>query len=299
MRIGMNGAVLEAGQAVIPVTDHGFLYGMGLFETFRTYGGEPHLLGRHLARLREGCSLLDIRWDMTEGELRKWLAACLEANGLRNAYVRLTVSAGDAGLGLPAGSYGQPVSLLMVKPLPPADERLYVEGRELRILRTPRNTPETPVRLKSLHYMNNVLAKRELAASGASPGAEGLLLTKEGRLAEGIVSNLFFVRSDGVVCTPHVDTGILPGVTRGRTLELAREMGMLTEEGFYTAADLLAAEEVWLTGSVQELVPVTRLTSADGATHTVGNGAAGPVHAALLRAYRAETGRSNGSKEGL
>lgn len=295
MRIGLNGAVLEAGQAVIPVTDHGFLYGMGLFETFRTYGGKPHLLDRHLARLREGCAQLDIRWEMSETAFRAWLADCLAANGLRDAYVRLTLSAGECGLGLPSAPYDRPTAVLMVKPLPPLDERLYREGRELRILRTTRNTPETPVRLKSLHYMNNIVAKRELAASRASNGAEGLLLSKDGWLAEGIVSNLFFVKADGVVRTPHSGTGILPGITRGRVLELAQEMGMLTEEGLYTTDDLLAAEEIWLTGSVQELVPVTRVTTADGKGHTVGSGMAGPIHAALLAAYRAETGGgSNG-----
>src|SRR5690606_25277764 len=141
------------------------LYGIGLFETFRTYGGKPFALGRRLARLRSGCVTLGIRWTMTEADVSDWLAKALEANGLADAYVRLTVTAGDAGLGLIDGPYERPNTLLMVKPLPPLGERLYREGRELRVLRTPRGTPETPVRLKSLHYMTNVLAKRELAAS--------------------------------------------------------------------------------------------------------------------------------------
>jgi 4-amino-4-deoxychorismate lyase len=299
MRIGWNGAVLEAGEAVIPAMDHGLLYGIGLFETFRTYGGAPFALGRRLARLRHGCETLGIRWTMTDAEVRGWLAAVLEANGLADAYVRLTVTAGDAGLGLTDGPYERPNTLLMVKPLPPLGERLYREGRELRILRTPRGTPETRVRLKSLHYMTNVLAKRELAESGASAGAEGMMLTREGWLAEGIVSNLFFVK-DGVVRTPAVETGILPGITRALTLELARSMGLETEEGYYTTADLLAADEVWLTGSVQELVPVTRIAEADGTAHTVGDGLAGPVTKALLAAYRAAVERSvRGAAEGV
>jgi 4-amino-4-deoxychorismate lyase len=297
MRIGLNGAVFEAGEAVIPALDHGLLYGIGLFETFRTYGGKPFALGRRLARLRSGCGTLGIRWTMTEAEVSDWLAETLEANGLTDAYVRLTVTAGDAGLGLTDRPYERPNTLLMAKPLPPLDERLYREGRELRILRTPRGTPETPVRLKSLHYMTNVLAKRELAASGAPSGAEGLMLTEEGWLAEGIVSNLFFVK-DGIVRTPAPGTGILPGITRALTLELARSLGIGTEEGYYTTADLLKADEVWLTGSVQELVPVTRIAEADGTMHTVGSGLAGPVTKRLLAAYRAEVRRSAGAAEG-
>lgn len=287
MRIGLNGAVVEAGEAVIPALDHGLLYGVGLFETFRTYGGTPLALDRRLARLRQGCGTLGIRWTMTDEEVADWLARVLEANGLADAYVRLTVTAGDAGLGLTDGPYERPNTLLKVKPLPTLDERLYREGRELRILRTPRGMPETPVRLKSLHYMTNVLAKRELASSGASAGAEGLMLSGEGWLAEGIVSNLFFAK-DGIVRTPAIETGILPGITRALTLELARRVGLQTEEGFYTVADLLMADEVWLTGSVQEIVPVTRIVETDGTARTVGDGLAGPVTKALLEAYRAE-----------
>jgi len=292
MKFGLNGAVVEAGEAVIPALDHGLLYGIGLFETFRTYGGAPFALERRLARLRRGCETLGIRWTMADGEAARWLAKVLEANGLADAYVRLTVTAGDAGLGLADGPYERPNTLIMVKPLPPLDERLYHEGRELRILRTPRGTPETPVRLKSLHYMTNVLAKRELAASGASPGAEGLMLTRDGWLAEGIVSNLFFLGKDGVVRTPAIGTGILPGITRELTLELARSLGYRTREGFYTIEELLEADEVWLTGSVQEIVPVTRIVEADGTAHTIGDGLAGPAARALLAAYRAEARRS-------
>jgi len=291
MKFGLNGAVVEAHEAVIPALDHGLLYGIGLFETFRTYGGAPYALDRRLARLRHGCETLGIRWTMSDEAAAEWLKAVLDANGLADAYVRLTVTAGDAGLGLTDGPYERPNALLMVKPLPALDERLYREGRELMILRTPRGTPETKVRLKSLHYMTNVLAKRELAASGASAGAEGLMLTREGWLAEGIVSNLFFVK-DGIVRTPALGTGILPGITRAIALELARSMGLETEEGYYTVEDLLAADEVWLTGSVQELVPVTRISTADGAARTVGDGLAGPVTKALLAAYRAEARRS-------
>ncbi|MFC4777241.1 aminotransferase class IV [Paenibacillus sp. GCM10023252] len=271
---------------MISVYDHGFLYGLGLFETFRTYDGTPFLLDRHLHRLREGCAQLGIPYDRTAAELSELISKLLGENRLQDAYVRLTVSAGTGELGLPSGDYTAPNEIIMVKALPPMSDELYVSGRELRKLQTSRNTPEGAIRLKSLHYMNNIVARKEMLAIGAAAGAEGLMLTREGWLAEGIVSNLFFVRQDRVICTPSIDTGILPGITRGYVLEQAELAGLQTEQGLYTWDDLLGAEEVWLTGSVQELVPVTKLTDASGASKIVGGGKSGPVHRLLLSRYR-------------
>ncbi|WP_127534432.1 aminotransferase class IV [Paenibacillus kobensis] len=287
MKVGYNGSVIEAEKAVVGVFDHGFLYGMGLFETFRTYGGHAHKLNRHLRRLAEGCEALHIHYSPDEAQIRSWLSDVMAANGLTEAYVRMTVSAGDEGLGLPTGDYTSPHVWLLVKPLPETAASVYEQGRELRLLRTVRNSPEGDIRLKSLHYMNNIIAKRELQRSGAAPGAEGLLLTKEGWLSEGIVSNLFFVR-DGKLCTPSLATGILPGITRELVLELAAEAGLAAEEGLYGWDELLQADEVWVTSSIQELVPVTTLTDADGQSVTVGSGCAGSVHRLLHECYRAD-----------
>ncbi|SEP05057.1 aminotransferase class IV [Paenibacillus sp. OV219] len=297
MNIGWNGSIIRQEEAVISVYDHGFLYGMGLFETFRTYGGKPYLLQRHLERLARGCESLGIcnsGW-LSENVLTAWLHQLMEANSLTDAYVRLTVTAGEDILGLPSGNYEKPNTLLMVKSLPGPNPSLYQNGRELALLSTKRNTPEGEVRLKSLHYMNNIIAKRELAASGAPAGAEGLMLTKEGHLAEGIVSNLFFVRG-GRLYTPSIETGILPGVTRGRVLELApgnRSAGIVAEvkEGFYSWSELIEADEVFITNSIQELVPVTRLRDLTGTSKMIGNGQAGPLTTELLAAYREDTER--------
>lgn len=294
MNIGWNGSIIRQEEAVISVYDHGFLYGMGLFETFRTYNGKPYLLQRHLERLAQGCNALSIRGlELSADKLTGWLRQLMEANGLTDAYVRLTVTAGEDILGLPAGDYEKPNMLLMVKPLPAPSPSLDQNGRELALLKTARNTPEGEVRLKSLHYMNNIIAKRELAGRGAAPGAEGLMLTKEGYLAEGIVSNLFFVRG-GRLCTPAIETGILPGITRGRVLELVREAKGTPiianiEEGFYTWAELTQADEVFITNSIQELVPVTNLRDQAGERKTIGNGQAGPLTIKLLSAYQEDT----------
>ncbi|MBW7454483.1 aminotransferase class IV, partial [Paenibacillus sepulcri] len=156
---------------------------------------------------------------------------------------------------------------------------------------TRRNTPEGDVRLKSLHYMNNIIAKRELLSLGASPGTEGLMLTSEGWMAEGIVSNLFFAKRQ-VIYTPSVATGILPGITRQRVMELARAAGYEVVEGLFGWERLIEADEVWVTNSIQELVPVTRLRDQQGLVHTVNHAGAGPLYKLLLAAYRQETASS-------
>lgn len=225
MKIGLNGSVKEASEAVISVYDHGFLYGIGLFETFRTYAGKPYLLDRHLSRLQLGCEQLGIRYDCDLGEITNWVNELLEANGLEDGYIRLTVSAGEAELGLPTGDYEQPNVLMLVKTLPQVNDAVHMRGRELRLVQTRRNTPEGDIRFKSLHYMNNIIAKRELLASGASPGAEGLMLTREGWLAEGIVSNLFFVK-DNKVCTPIFRQAYCPVLRVSGYLRLQDHPGM-------------------------------------------------------------------------
>ncbi|QNK58152.1 aminotransferase class IV [Paenibacillus sp. PAMC21692] len=299
MKIWLNGSIVDGGEAVISVYDHGFLYGLGLFETFRTYGGEPYLLERHLDRLRGGCMELGIPFAMKADELRREITALLAANGLADGYIRLTVSAGVGELGLPVGDYSDPTVLILAKSLPVVGVDALRRGRELRLLRTRRNSPEGTVRFKSLHYMNNIIAKREMLglngrdrteqiASLPSPGAEGLMLSRDGWLTEGIVSNLFFLRQ-GVIYTPCIETGILPGVTRARVIELARDTGYEVEEGLYTWEQLLEAEEVWLTNSIQELVPVTRLIDWDGLERKVGIGEAGALTLELLDMYRSDT----------
>ncbi|WP_246608419.1 aminotransferase class IV [Paenibacillus agaridevorans] len=343
MKIWLNGSIVDGGEAVISVYDHGFLYGLGLFETFRTYGGVPYLLERHLDRLRGGCMELGIPFAMEADELRREITLLLAANGLADGYIRLTVSAGVGELGLPAGDYNAPTVLILAKSLPVVGADALRRGRELRLLRTRRNSPEGKVRFKSLHYMNNIIAKREMlglmqerepqsfhlqqqvvqqpeepsndqkqhrpdqvqesgnerslvssrdrtvqVASLPSPGAEGLMLSRDGWLTEGIVSNLFFLRQ-GVIYTPCIETGILPGVTRARVIELARDTGYEVEEGLYTWEQLLEAEEVWLTNSIQELVPVTRLSDWDGLERKVGIGEAGALTLELLDMYRSDT----------
>lgn len=288
--IGVNNKAVAAKDAVVSALDHGFLYGMGLFETFRTYGGRPFLLERHLQRLADGCRTLGIPYEPDEQGLREWIALLMDKNELDEAYIRYTVTAGEDILGLPSASYKQPNHLLYVKALPAIPPGLYTEGKELQLLNHRRNTPEGPVRLKSLHYMNNILAKRELSGyPSASRGAEGLMLTAQGELAEGIVSNIFYITGNGLY-TPAIATGILPGITREMVLELAAAAGLKTEQGLYTIEQLEQADEIFLTNSIQELVPVTILWNGERRI-TIGSGRCGEQTDVLLKLYRERTGR--------
>lgn len=287
MIVGLNGQCIDDSQAVVSIYDHGFLYGIGLFETFRTYGGRAFLLDRHLDRMRQGLAELAIRFEPKAVDVERLIAQLLEANALADAYVRYTVTAGEDILGLPGNAYDRPTVVVYVKPLPAASGA----SRSLQLLRLSRNTPESGIRLKSLHYMNNILGKRELLGYPWASGAEGLFLDGRGYLAEGLVSNVFFV-SDGVLHTPDLGTGILPGVTRQFVLELAQRLGLKTEEGFYRWEALREADEVFLTNSVQELVAVGTLFDGEGRHYPVGNGCAGPWTKRLREAYAQEAWRA-------
>ncbi|WP_375104440.1 aminodeoxychorismate lyase [Paenibacillus sp. RS8] len=290
--IGFNNDVIDARQAVVSALDHGFLYGIGLFETFRTYGGLPFLLERHLKRMAEGCKELGIPFEQDAEHLQEWIQRVMDKNELKEAYIRYTVTAGEDILGLPADDYRKPNHLLYIKALPKAPDKLYTEGKELQLLSLRRNTPEGAVRFKSLHYMNNILAKRELRGyASASNGSEGLMLTEQEIIAEGIVSNIFFIKNN-ILHTPDISTGILPGITREMVMKLARSAGIRVEEGAYHWEQLKIADEVFLTNSVQEIVPVTTLWEKDK-RFTVGDGLCGKITSVMISAYRERTGVSN------
>lgn len=276
MKIGMNGSIVPAEEAVISVSDHGFLYGMGCFETFRAYNGHFFLLQEHLERLRQGLTMLDIEFKLSDQEIFAHLKNLLLENGLTDAYLRLSVSAGVEPLGLSVAPYKRPNWFVHVKPLPLLPDELYEKGKGITILKTIRNTPETPVRLKSFHYANNVLGKKEL---GANPN-EGIFLTADGFLAEGIVSNLFWI-IQGRLFTPSLDTGILPGITRAHVMNLAAQQSMQVIEGRFPLDALLEADEAFLTNSIQEIVPVARMEG-----HPFSVGRVGEHTEKLIRAYR-------------
>lgn len=288
MKIYINGRVTNEEEAMVSVYDHGFLYGIGLFETFRTYEGQPFLLEKHRTRLQAGCEQLGIAYQAEAGRWEQIVHSLLEANGLKEAYIRFTVTAGQEALGLPMGSYAEPSVIVYIKPLPPHNEQQDRYGKSLQFLQLPRNTPEGPVRLKSLHFMNNILAKRELQQYPWADGAEGLLANGQGRIAEGIVSNVFFAKH-GRLYTPSLATGILPGITRAFVISLAEAAGVSVEEGLYDWNTMREADEVFITNSIQEIVPITKLFDPTGQQTMVSNGMIGDMTGRLLQIYRQRT----------
>lgn len=256
MYIWQNGTLVKKEEAAISPFDHGFLYGAGLFETFRVYGGHCFLLDDHLERLNVGLELLEIGKKVTRSEAESAINALLLANGYSDAYIRFNVSAGIGEIGLRSEPYDAPELLIFSKPLPPAGPLQEKSGK---ILSLTRNTPEGNERLKSHHYLNNLLAWREIRNS---PGAEGVFLTREGYIAEGIVSNIFWANGC-ILFTPSLETGILNGITRQFVIELAMKSGIEVREGKYPLEELLRSEEVFFTNSIQEIVACPRIGDAN------------------------------------
>jgi len=253
MYVYCNGSLYPAHQAVVSVLDHGFLYGIGLFETMRVYNGRLFLWQKHYDRLAAGLAALRIQAPWSAAELAAIVLKTVKANALDDAYVRLSITAGEEGVGLTAEGYARPSLFVFAKSVAPLSDP--PQSKRLQTLKLARQTPEGVERFKSHNYLNNALARQEL---GAQADLEGLFLTRDGFIAEGIVSNLFWV-TGGRLYTPSLDTGILNGVTRQHVLKLAEKLSLPAEEGLYNLEAVKKADEVFITNSVQEIVPVCEI----------------------------------------
>jgi branched-chain amino acid aminotransferase group I len=266
----LNGELVEAERAVLPALDRGLLYGYGLFETMRSYGGRVFRLAEHYRRLEAGADLLAMSVPLTLTALETAVDATLARNGLPDARLRLTVTAG------PEDGGGSSVVLLAreVTEYPP---ELRQRGMTAVLSGVRRNETSPLARVKSLNCLDNLLAREEARRSGAG---EALLLNTRGFIAEGATSNVFLVR-DGTLLTPAVEAGALPGITRQVVLDLAGEGGVAVEEADVSQGALAAADEAFLTNSVMEVMP---LVSVDG--RPVGTGRPGPLTERLAALYR-------------
>ncbi|WP_042353303.1 aminodeoxychorismate lyase [Bacillus massiliigorillae] len=268
MIIYQNGQYLDEEKVMISPFDHGFLYGIGLFETLRLYDGHAFLLDDHIERLQQGLREMFIEVTIQKEEMKQILLQLLMKNDLKHARVRINVSAGVGVVGLPNQPYREPNIMVFISPLQEPLDTLQEKSAVL--LQVARNTPETSVRLKSHHYGNNIAAKMELKNY---PEAEGIFLTKEGYVSEAITSNVFLVKRD-VLYTPHICTGILPGITRRLIIRMAEKIGLQVQEGYYRVEELEQADEVFITNSIQEIVAVNELVGKaryQGATGSVTN----------------------------
>lgn len=280
----LNGKFTDTSRARISPLDRGFLFGEGLFETWRTYRGRPYGLDEHLARMAESAKRIGIPFDPAE----PWAKRCTELakrNGMRKSdgAVRLTITRGRGPVSLVVAGTEAPTALMLFRPLEPSLADAKRKGVAVHMTSVGSGVSERQRQIKSLNYLPAVMARTEAKARGCFE-AVYYIDGPRGPVLEGTTSN-FFVVHRGVVRTAPISLGLLPGVTRKKTLRLAGKIARVKEERF-TLADLATADEAFLTASSIEVVPVVRIGKSK-----VGNGKPGPVTLELQRLYREEVAR--------
>lgn len=278
MYIFLDGVIVPESQAVVSVYDHGFLYGDGVYETMRSYGGIVFMVRRHMDRLARSAALIRLKVPEAES-LIEAVDQTLEANKLSDAYIRITLSRGKGPIGLDPGLCGRHTLVIIAEPFREYPVACYEKGVQFIIAKTRRNLAAAiDPKIKSLNFLNNILAKIEAKERGAY---EAVMLNAEGFLTEGTVCNIFFV-SNGILCTPSVETGILDGITRELVIGLARRHGLRVEEGMFYPNDLLGASEVFFTNTTAEVMPVAGIEDVRFEV--------GEITRTLRRLYRTEVG---------
>jgi len=280
--IYLNGRLIPRSKAKLSPFDHGFLYGYGLFETMRAYQGHIFRLDRHLARLRRSAQSLGLTHSIlhvVEGKqsLETACMATLEVNKLKDARLRLTVSAGEGDMTPDPSTCPSPTVLITAQHLVPLPPEKYETGFKAAIAFLRRNSQSPLSRLKSTCYMENILALMAARAAGCD---EAILLNEQGYLAEGSTTNIFLA-SNGELITPSLESGVLPGITREAVLEIARAANIKTMERQVELKELIEAEEAFVTNSILELMPLTWFEGKP-----VGTGKPGQLSKELLAAYR-------------
>jgi branched-chain amino acid aminotransferase len=271
----LNGKLTPLSRAHISPLDYGFLYGYGLFETMRAYGGVVFRLDKHLNRLAasaEGLGIPAINLDLKEA-----VTAVLEANKLSDARIRISVSIGEGGMTPNVRQRCKPTVLVMAERYKPYPKRVYNTGFKAITSSIARYSDSPLASIKSANYLENMLAKQQAVAAGAD---EAIRLNERGSVAEASMSNIFFI-AGSIVMTPSPESGILPGITREAIIELAGRLGIITIERYITLAELLQAQEAFLTNSLIEVMPLTKV---DGMK--IASGKPGPATERLRAEYK-------------
>lgn len=281
----LNRRLVPRSEARLSLFDHGFLYGYGLFETMRAYDGHIFRLDRHLARLRCSAQILGLAdkliatLNLAAGR-QSLESACLEtleANKLKDARLRLTITAGEGDMTPDPDTCPVPTVLITAQNLVPLSADKYESGFKAALSSLRRNSQSPLSRLKATCYMENILARMEARAAGCD---EAILLNEKGYLAEGSTTNIFLV-NNGELVTPSSESGVLPGITREAVLEIAQASNIKTLERQVGLKELIEAEEAFITNSILELMPLTRF---DG--KPIGTAKPGQLTTKLLAAYR-------------
>jgi branched-chain amino acid aminotransferase len=280
--VNVNGRVFDQDHAVISVFDHGFLYGEGIYETLRTYNGEPFLFDRHMRRLRASASMLSLAVPLDDeaiaARFRDTLAAARLGDAGREAYIRILVTRGVGDLTYDPSACPEPTTVVIVKELVELPAEAYQRGVKVAIVSVVRNHPGTvnPL-IKSNNLLNSAIAMQEALRKGAF---EGVMRNYRGELAECTTANLFVVKN-GAALTPPLDAGLLAGITREFLFEVGQRIGIPVREQVLHDEDLIDADEAFFTSTTRELVPIARVDDRG-----VGGGSPGPVTNALLAEFR-------------
>lgn len=280
--VNVNGRVYDQAHAVIPVFDHGFLYGEGVYETLRTYDGEPFLFDRHMRRMRASAAMIQLPIPLSDADVAARFRATMAAADLgrdgREAYLRILVTRGVGELTYDPSACPESSVVIIAKPHVDAPAEAYEKGVTVALVDIVRNHPGSvnPL-IKSNNLLNNALAMQEAYRRGAF---EGVMRNYRGEIAECTTANLFAVK-DGVVFTPPLQVGLLGGLTRELVFEIGRDLDVTVEERVFHDAELLGADEAFLTSTTREIVPIVRVDE-----QTIGAGVPGPVTRALLEGFR-------------
>ncbi|HEY7290528.1 MAG TPA: aminotransferase class IV [Vicinamibacterales bacterium] len=281
--VNVNGRIFDQEHAVISVFDHGFLYGEGVYETLRTYDGQPFLFGRHMERLRRSAGMLALDVPLTDAQIDERFRDSVRAADLgtapdREAYIRILVTRGIGELTYDPAACPTPSVVVIVKPNVDPPAWAFERGVRVSLVGVVRNHPSSlnPM-IKSNNLLNNALAMQEAVGKGSF---EGLMRNHRGEIAECTQSNFFIVK-DGAALTPPIEAGLLPGITRAFLFEIGAEIGIPVRDQVLRDADVFAADEAFLTSTTRELVPIVRVDD-----RTIGSGAPGMVTKKLLDAFR-------------
>jgi branched-chain amino acid aminotransferase len=253
MFVYLNDKIVPSKEAVVSVFDHGFLYGDGVYETMRAYKGVIFMLDAHLKRLYRSASMIGLSLPGDFGSIKAAVYETLEANSLRDAYIRVTVSRGYGMLGLDPDLCPEPTFVVIADEMKDYPRAFYEYGLKTMVSKTRRNPKEAlNPQIKSLNFLNNILAKIEAKEKGAH---EALMLNVKGHLTEGTICNLFFVKGRRLL-TPSVQCGILDGITRELVVSIAKREDIEVAEGEFARDDLYGADEVFVTNTTMEVMPV-------------------------------------------